>query len=280
MYCTVTRRSAYGRMRRRRRAFQNRMNAMLIACAARGDVTGVLRALRRGANKDAGAGQETAFHAAAVGGHVDVIDALAAVEAEPRMLDCDGRTPLEVAALHFKVDAVKAFVRAGASDDLHRIWFKYAEEANFHVLMTLTAAGADVNAEDNVGYSALMYAAVKPSTACFHALLTLGAEKEHETPWGHTALTLAAERGHDVIVTTLILSGVNVHQVTYYGETAYDLAASNGHVTCVQALLLAGAGADYSDAESENETTDDEGDFEDDWDSDDSGFSSCESDDE
>jgi uncharacterized protein len=78
----------------------------------------------------------------------------------------------------------------------------------------LLAAGADVNAANKFGKTALMMAVEADNLDTVALLLTRGAEINARTVAGCTALTFAAENGHIGITALLIERGANVHDRT------------------------------------------------------------------
>ena len=72
-------------------------------------------------------------------------------------------------------------------------------------------------------------------------LLAAGADVEAKDNSGWTALMLAAQNGHVGVVQALLAARADVNAVCHSGWTALMLAALYGHVGAVQALLNAGA---------------------------------------
>ena len=106
---------------------------------------------------------------------------------------------------------------------------------------TLLAHGADVNARDAKGASALMYAAIYGDLECVNLLLDKGADPNTSNDLGINALMWAAsDLGK---VRTLIAHGATVNARSNYGYTALSVAAASpGNRPTV--LLLLGKGAD------------------------------------
>lgn len=132
----------------------------------------------------------------------------------------------------------------------------------------LIAEGADVNAQDSYGYTALISAAWKGHLDTVRLLLDAGADPNLETSYGATALSSAArhhpeivrmllDAGADVdkgvalveaawigrheIVRMLIEAGADVNVQTKYECTPLFSASLNGHREIVRMLLDAGA---------------------------------------
>ena len=93
-------------------------------------------------------------------------------------------------------------------------------------LLGALRAGADVNATDAVGRTALMNAACA-QIDCLDAvksLLERGANHNVADPAGHTALMFAAWRGYKTSVTALLACGANANIKDREGRTALDHA--------------------------------------------------------
>lgn len=75
-------------------------------------------------------------------------------------------------------------------------------------------------------------------------LLQLGADVDARDRYGQTALMLAAQRGHRAVVETLIAHGADLNVTAKFGLSALMLAIIAGHVEI--ARLLGRAGSDLS----------------------------------
>jgi hypothetical protein len=107
---------------------------------------------------------------------------------------------------------------------------------------TLVAAGADVNAKDSIGYTALIYASTKGHTETVNVLLTAGADvNQRDDTHGATALMWASLRGRTETIKSLLEAGADVNQHDDRGETALMTASGKGYTETVKALLAAGA---------------------------------------
>lgn len=75
----------------------------------------------------------------------------------------------------------------------------------------LLAAGADPEATDHRGRTAILHAAKVGASESFEALMAAGANPEHEDDEGSTAVTLALSGGHHIIGGRLIAAGASEH---------------------------------------------------------------------
>jgi hypothetical protein len=96
----------------------------------------------------------------------------------------------------------------------------------------------DVNIENRMGETPLMYLAVVGDTRRAQALIKRGAQVNR---LGWTPLQYAASRGHLDTVKMLLANGAQVNAPGPDGTTALMMAAFSGEQTIVQTLLDAGA---------------------------------------
>jgi len=126
-----------------------------------------------------------------------------------------------------------------------------ARRGEVEVVQTLLAKGADVNAAEGDGLTALHAAAEQGHVEVAELLISAGAELEASTRIGqYTALHLAARRGHGSVVQVLVGAGADVYATTSNsGVTALHLAAAAvGGEEAVVALLDHGADSDAREA--------------------------------
>lgn len=101
----------------------------------------------------------------------------------------------------------------------------------------LLEKGADINARDTVGWSALLRATLSRRTDTVRLLLQKGADvsvKDHD---GMTALSWASSSGETAIVRLLLAKGANVNTKDAHGWTPLMSAANLGRLDTVSALL-------------------------------------------
>ena len=102
-------------------------------------------------------------------------------------------------------------------------------------------AGADVEARDKDGRTALTVAAWNGHTELAQLLLEAGAEVDACATDGNTALMRAAWNGHTGIVRLLLGAAADLEAYDKYGWTALMRAAWSSHTESVHLLLQAGA---------------------------------------
>jgi len=105
----------------------------------------------------------------------------------------------------------------------------------------LAQRGANVNAADDRGMTALHWVAGDGREAVVRLLLQHGADVNAASTDGVTALHWVAGDGREAVVRLLLQHGANVNAAITDGSTALDRAAARGHVDVVRLLLDRGA---------------------------------------
>ena len=107
-------------------------------------------------------------------------------------------------------------------------------------LLSLPSGGADANARDEDGLTALMYAAMYASADCVELLLAQGADPNARSKSDVTALMLAIGQADKARL--LLSKGAEVNAKSKQGHTALSIAAGReGSAEVVKALLDHGA---------------------------------------
>ena len=107
---------------------------------------------------------------------------------------------------------------------------------------TLLKQGADVNAAQGDGMTALHWAATNGDAALTQMLLAAGANIRATTRLGGiTALHMASQAGHAQVVAALIAAGADRNAPTATGATPLMLAARSGNTDTVTRLVETGA---------------------------------------
>jgi ankyrin repeat protein len=143
-----------------------------------------------------------------------------------------------------------------ARDEAGRTALLIATHGNrIEVARALIEAGADVNAKDRINDSPYLYAGARGHLEILKMTLAHGADLRSTNRYGGTALIPAAERGHVDTVRSLIEAGVDVDHVNNLGWTALleAIILGNGgehHQQIVELLVKAGADVNLADQDS------------------------------
>lgn len=93
--------------------------------------------------------------------------------------------------------------RADVNSDL----LDAARQGDTATVQSLLSQGANVNATDAHGGTALMFAAVNGHTSTVQALIDAGADVNRAHDFGKAALMLATEKGHTAVIDLLVQAG-------------------------------------------------------------------------
>ena len=118
-------------------------------------------------------------------------------------------------------------------------WAAYHDDAE--MIGLLVRAGANVNAANRYGASALAEACTNGNAAIVKLLLESGADANTRMKAGETALMLAARSGNAETVKALLAHGAALDRRERLGQTALMWAAAEGHAEVVRTLIEAGA---------------------------------------
>ncbi len=114
----------------------------------------------------------------------------------------------------------------------------------------LLKQGADVNAVQGDGVTALHWAAMKGDAELAQMLLVAGGNVRAKTRFGgYTPLHVAAEYGSAPIVQALVRVGADANVATNTGATPLMLASQNGNTVAIASLLDAGATVNATEAD-------------------------------
>ncbi len=166
--------------------------------------------------------------------------------AAPALAGADGGSLIEAARAQ-DANTVRALLASGADPDavqadgataLH--WAAYRDDRDTADL--LIVAGADVDAANELGATALWLAAGNGSPAMVGRLLDAGAQPNAALAEGETPLMTASRTGNAAAVRLLLAAGANVNAVERSrGQTALMWAVAQGHHAVLAALLDHGA---------------------------------------
>jgi ankyrin len=158
---------------------------------------------------------------------------------------------MRVRASHLKSALVAAFVTASvpawAAADTRLP--DAAAARNPEAVRAALAGGADVNARQADGSTALHWAVHLDDAALVDALLAAGADADAANDYGATPLTLACINANAAIVEKLLAAGADANAAASTGETPLMRCARTGNAAAVKALLARGAEVNAKDNE-------------------------------
>jgi hypothetical protein len=133
---------------------------------------------------------------------------------------------------------------AGAQSNLAMLLRNAAKKGEAEKVRDLLEAGADVNAKDKNGFTALMSAATLGHADVVDTLIEAGADVNAKSDQHATALMNAVVGGDTETVKALIQAGADVNVVSAFGDTALTMAAgTRDGAEVVEILIDAGADA-------------------------------------
>jgi ankyrin repeat protein len=201
----------------------------------------------------------TALMAASGAGNIDIVRMLLSRGANPNIADKEGDTALKEAALsHFAditsagrpltvyIGIVKLLIAKGADVNAPKGWpplICASESGNNEVVKLLLQNGANINAKNVRGMSALSRAIYDGNFDTVKILLANGADIESKDDLGDTPLIIATSRNLELL-RNLLDMGANANSTNSHFETALMRAYS---VDEVRALLDHGAELDKKD---------------------------------
>ena len=158
-----------------------------------------------------------------------------------------GWTPLMMASFGNFADATDILLKAGARADLSRrdgqTALMIAALIGAKDVATLLIPRSTIDARDEIGNSALAYAALNGHADIIALLIGAGAHADTTNKRGQTPLHLAAASGQLSAVDALLLISADRDARDASGATPLDLAMTNQRSAVIRRLLEAGATA-------------------------------------
>lgn len=169
--------------------------------------------------------------------------------------ECDeGVTPLVLAIINLKFDAIRLLLERGAAIDhptegvppiVHALGT--AHEAP-RIMKLLIEYGADPRVVSGCeDMNALHWAAIFGMVDAVNFLAEVGLNLDGTCSMGRTPLTLAAEKGHTMVVKLLLVKGAELARQSQNGGTALTWAAYYGRLETVRYLLEEGLDINHAD---------------------------------
>ena len=192
-------------------------------------------------------------HRAAGSGDVSRLNLLAELGADLNLKENRGHTPLAVAVIDNRPEAVQVLLAAGANPNIadndgfgplyHAVIGKKNDIAR--TLAKNSARGEQLNIRlGEKGYGLAHHAAGKGNVSRLTLLAELGADLNLQENRGYTPLAVAAIDGHHETVLFLLNAGADPNLAAADGATPLYYAVESGLADGAQMLMAAGAGAE------------------------------------
>ena len=194
--------------------------------------------------------RDQALIGAAGRGDLAAVERLIREGASVAARDNRGRTALLVATHGNHVPVARALIAAGADvnakDDIQDSAFLYAGAEGRIEILKMTLPTADLKSTNRYGGTALIPAAHHGHTEAVRILLATAIDKDHVNRLGWTALLEAVILGdggpvHTEIVRLLVEAGANVNIADREGVTPLQHAKRRGYAAMVRILEARGA---------------------------------------
>ncbi|MBI5496887.1 MAG: ankyrin repeat domain-containing protein [Deltaproteobacteria bacterium] len=170
-----------------------------------------------------------------------VVQTLLAAGAPP---NAGAPLPLLLAVRRGSVELAQALLTAGARvSDPAIMRYAFVKTTSVELMLALRSAGGDVNTRDDSGATLLLHAVrMKVVTARLDLLLACGADVDAQDHDGMSALMIAAAGGQVALVRRLLEGRASLDLRDKAGRTAYAHALAAGQRGAVTLLEQAGAG--------------------------------------
>jgi ankyrin repeat protein len=147
-------------------------------------------------------------------------------------------------AADFDLAAALVHLRTTNRMAFDKVFFDAVAKNNLQAITILLDSGANPNATNKRGDTALMLAATYGHEEIAQRLLEKSADPNVANKYGLTALMHAARYGHANVAKRLLEKGAGPNATNKYGDTALMHAVSYGHTETAQRLLEKGADPD------------------------------------
>jgi len=189
----------------------------------------------------------TALHLCVYSQNLELGEPLVAAGADVNARNRMGLSPMDLAVLLGRPEAVAFLIAHGADIEgmnghEHRPLTHAASSGQAEIVRMLLEAGADIEAKNGQGQSAVIAATVAGHAEIVELLLARGASVDvKDDTYGRPLLHHASLTGHLSIVAMIVAAGADVNEVDADDQTALLLAARYGHRQVAELLLAHGA---------------------------------------
>lgn len=209
-------------------------------------------------------------------GNLEQIEHLVSVGADVNEISQEGMTPLLMAVIRDKIDALSLLLKLGADPtiaatgkinpialaqknnrplmEIYLVDKMIKQQGSGHNYLTMAAVQnnilaikncinlkMDLNVGDKDFGTALMYAAYYNNIEIVKLLIAAKANINATDKEGISALAIAAAQGNIKIVSLLVSAGADINQVNNKGETPLIFAAKQKQLKTVEFLIKSGA---------------------------------------
>lgn len=224
----------------------------LFVAAKHGDIERVIECLRLCQHVNLvyqDADGQTALHAACFGGHLSVVHIIFQSGGALDKMDYSQNTPLSLAVIQEHNDIVKYLIQAGSSASLKgeggmtalHSAAKYGNLEACHYIMTLGNGSKFINAQDDGGWTPLVWGCEHQRYDIVKYLLQSKADPSVRDAEQNVALHWAAFSGSVDIVALLLDQGCQVNASNLHGDTPLHTASRRDNYECVLLLITRGA---------------------------------------
>uniref|UniRef100_A0A7N8XRX7 Euchromatic histone-lysine N-methyltransferase 2 n=1 Tax=Mastacembelus armatus TaxID=205130 RepID=A0A7N8XRX7_9TELE len=234
----------------------------LYPAAKQGEVQRVLLMLMEGIDptyQPDSQNRRSALHAAAQRGLLEICYMLVQAGAQVDAQDKDLRTPLLEAIINNHIEVAHYLVQNGACvyhEDGYTALHHAAKLGSLEIVNMLLETGqVDVNAQDNGGWTPIIWAAEHKHVDVIKALLNRGADVTITDKELNVCLHWAAYAGSVDIAELVLNAGCSLSSVNMHGDTPLHIAAREGYLECVTLFLSRGADIDIMNREGDTPLT-------------------------
>ena len=167
-------------------------------------------------------------------------------KANPNIKNDSGKTALIYACNNCDFDMIQMLIWYNAdvniTDNYKSTALMYASNGDSSIIKLLIESGADVNAQNLDGKTAIMYNVLNTADVnTIDTFISLGADLNIQDIHGYSVLMYASILDYKNLVTMFIENGANVNKRNNYNKTALTMAEENKNYKMAELLIKYGA---------------------------------------